>query len=158
MSLNQFDLEGAKKIAESLRTLRNLEFVNLSLGHNEIGDEGALEILNALEGRKLKHLSLGLDSVGLSEEGHVEIAKKIRQFESLESLELSLIHNGLENESLEKILKELNGLQVQKLDLVLIGNNITEAEQFGEFLKNQNQLQSLNLNLYANKLGATGGA
>lgn len=131
--------------------------ISLNLANNPIGTEGADYILSLIP-NGVENLDIAFDSIKADEKLGAILAKRLNNINSLKSLKISLIMALNNNTVLDDFLRFGRlGQKLEKYSLVVIGNSLTH-ESLG-FLKNhlsRAELTSLDLNLYANKIGVEG--
>ncbi len=139
--LSSIDNEGARAIAETLKT--NQSLTSLYLGANEIGAEGAKAIAEALRvNRDLIELSLYRNQSG--NEGARAIAETLKTNQSLTKLNLE--GNGIDSEGARAIAEALKTNQsLTTLDLSYSGIGSEGAKAIAEALKTNQSLTTLDL-------------
>ncbi len=152
--LSSIDNEGARAIAETLKT--NQSLTSLYLGANEIGAEGAKAIAEALRvNRDLIELSLYRNQSG--NEGARAIAETLKTNQSLTKLNLE--GNGIDSEGARAIAEALKTNQsLTTLDLSYSGIGSEGAKAIAEALKTNQSLISLDIKArsLSTKIGSEG--
>jgi hypothetical protein len=133
------------------------EKININLANNPIGTEGADYVLSLIP-NGVTDLEVAFDSINADDRLGAVIVKRLNNINSLKRLKLSLIM-GLKNESVLDDYLRFGRLseRLESYSLVLIGNHITNSSL--GYLKthlSRANLKELELNFYANKLGAEG--
>ena len=133
------------------------ESIKLNFGNNPIGTEGADYILSLIP-NGVTSLEIAFDSINADDRLGVVLAKRLNNLNSLKKLKLSLIM-AISNDTVLDDYLRFGRLSenLENYSLGLIGNSLSNASL--GFLKthlSRANLKVLDLNFYANKLGAEG--
>jgi hypothetical protein len=150
LSVNNIGDDGAKQIADALKDNRSLK--HLCLLDNKIGDDGAKAIADALkDNHSLKTLDLNGNEI--DDDGAKSIADALKVNHSLETLDLNGNKIGVEGaKQIADALKDNHSLKT----LLLYGNKIGDdgAKAIANALKVNHSLERLHL--INNKIGDDG--
>ncbi|EGR30670.1 isoleucyl-tRNA synthetase, putative [Ichthyophthirius multifiliis] len=127
-----------------------------------ISDESVLATCQVLQYLpQLQVLFLGLDSITLKAETLNQCFQAVSKSAKISNISLSIIHNKIQDSGIEQLAEGISSFQnknLRKLNLILISNEITSvgAQKLAQAVQKIQSLNTLQVSLYANKLGAEG--
>jgi hypothetical protein len=147
---------------EDLRNILPTKFqqyhsIKLNFANNPIGTSGADYILSLIP-NQVEELEISFDSIDADLELGSVLANRLNNLNSLKKLKLSLILAVKNDSSLGDYLRYGRlGKQLESYSISLLGNGLTEKSlEYLEAHLGRANLKGLDLNFYANKLGAEG--
>ncbi|XP_059817732.1 ribonuclease inhibitor-like isoform X1 [Hypanus sabinus] len=137
-----------------LSTNHSLREVELDLSYSELGDWGIKLLSETLRKLKCKIQKLGLDSVGLTAAGVVDLTSALSTNRSLAELDLG--YNELGDSGVKLVFEALRnpGCKIQKLDLESVGLTAAGVVDLTSALSTNRSLTELDLR--DNELGDSG--
>ena len=141
---NEISFQGIKALEECLGLSKTIKELNLS--GNNIGDEGAEIVINALTNKKRQSIHvLSLSNNKITSKGCIAICNFVKKCMSLEELQLS--NNEIDNDGASELIKVLKDRK--NFSNIDVDNNRIS----GEVLTNLfNILPLRNLNLLKNRI------
>jgi hypothetical protein len=151
--MSNLDLDSIKKVLPV--QFKQYKTIKISLANNPIGTAGADYVLSLIP-NQVEELEVAFDSIDADLELGSVLAKRLNNLNSLKKLKLSLILAAKNDTVVDDYLRFGRlGDKLESYSLVLIGNSI-KAGALGhlEAHLSRANLKTLDLNLYANNIGA----
>ncbi|KAL4499762.1 hypothetical protein ABPG72_017302 [Tetrahymena utriculariae] len=158
---NQITAEGCKGFQDLQDVnFKDIKYLNMSLGNNQIGDEGCrLLSLFLCNIRNVKQLSIFLESNQINSVGIAHLKNVFLRKNQIKYLILHALSNKIEDDGIIKILENIAKLTtLQSLEIILNENSLTEKAgiALGKTIENMVNLTSLILSVRNNKISNKG--
>ncbi|EAR87769.1 hypothetical protein TTHERM_00001340 (macronuclear) [Tetrahymena thermophila SB210] len=158
---NQITAEGCKGFQDLQDVnFKDIKYLNMSLGNNQIGDEGCrLLSLFLCNIRNVKQLSIFLESNQINSAGIAHLKNVFLRKNQIKYLILHALSNKIEDDGIIKILENIAKLTtLQSLEIILNENSLTEKAgiALGKTIENMVNLTSLILSVRNNKISNKG--
>jgi hypothetical protein len=153
--MSSFSLEDLTKVLPA--QFQQYRSIKINLANNPIGTGGADYVLSRIP-NAIEELEIVFDSIDANLELGSILAKRLNNLNSLKRLKLSLILAAKNDSVLDDYLRFGRlGERLESYSLVLIGNGLS-ANSLGylETHISRANIKDLEINLYANKIGADG--